>query len=134
MHKGYGQFYVGQRTYRAHRVAYELATGEWPGELFVCHHCDNPGCVNPDLLWLGTPRDNTRDMFRKGRANRNLVHGRSWQRTHGDRSKSVWDMTAGTRMVRLARMMLAYIENHERQGCPEAARLAAIARAESEEA
>jgi hypothetical protein len=65
---GYGRFIVKDRSYPAHRIARWLATGEWPGELFTCHVCDNPGCCNPDHLFLGTPADNMRDMSRKGRA------------------------------------------------------------------
>lgn len=63
--KGYGHYSIGRRSYRAHRVAYEMFKGEHPGELFVCHACDNPPCVNPAHLWLGTTTDNQRDMLAK---------------------------------------------------------------------
>ena len=52
----------------AARYMWEWVHGEItePG-LYVCHHCDNPRCVRPDHLFLGTPRDNAIDMIRKGR-------------------------------------------------------------------
>ncbi len=65
---GYGAFSLGGRPYRSHRVAYFLATGEQPGDLFVIHSCDNTACCNPKHLRLGTPADNSRDMVERGRS------------------------------------------------------------------
>lgn len=65
--KGYGVFGVGKETDKASRLAYKLTKGPIPRGLFVLHSCDNPGCVNPDHLWLGTNLDNVKDMIKKGR-------------------------------------------------------------------
>ena len=64
---GYGKFDIGEVTRYAHRISYELAYGEIPRDLMICHHCDNPPCVNPTHLFCGTNSDNMKDAFRKGR-------------------------------------------------------------------
>ena len=65
---GYGRFYVRKNhSPHASRVAWELCFGPIPGKLFVCHRCDNPPCVNPAHLFLGTRQDNILDCVRKGR-------------------------------------------------------------------
>jgi len=70
--KGYGRIRtdphsVGRGHIHAHRAAWELTNGPIPDGFCVCHHCDNPPCVNPKHLFLGTKKDNTQDSIAKDR-------------------------------------------------------------------
>lgn len=69
--KGYGQFGIYRdgkwKVVAAHRVSYELYVGSIPDGMQVLHHCDNPSCVKPDHLFLGTNDENVADRVAKGR-------------------------------------------------------------------
>ena len=87
MRGGYGGFkyYPDQKNRKnrkqisAHIFSYIIAKGDVQKGLNVCHTCDNPKCVNPDHLFLGTHKDNMQDMINKGRGadNRGIKNGRS---------------------------------------------------------
>ncbi len=65
---GYGVFRANKIKYLAHRFIYQI-TNNYSFSKFdlVCHSCDNPSCVNPDHLFIGTQKDNVRDCIKKGR-------------------------------------------------------------------
>lgn len=63
---GHGQFRIDGTMRLAHRVSWKIKNGEWP-DLYLCHSCDNPSCVNPEHLFEGTQADNMKDMRNKGR-------------------------------------------------------------------
>lgn len=73
---GYGVLSYQSKHLQAHRVSYELEYGEIPVGLCVLHKCDNPPCVRPDHLFLGTRKDNAEDRHRKGRTRTDAM---SWE-------------------------------------------------------
>lgn len=64
---GYGQISVNGKSVGAHRISWEIHNGSILDGLHVLHKCDNPPCVNPDHLFLGTNKDNVEDRYVKGR-------------------------------------------------------------------
>lgn len=67
MPAGYGKFYYNSLFEYSHRYSFTLSNGPIPPGLVICHRCDNPSCVNPEHLFLGTYKDNAQDCLKKGR-------------------------------------------------------------------
>jgi hypothetical protein len=84
--KGYGQLNQEGKVQYAHRAAWEQANGPIPAGMVIMHTCDNPPCINPLHLQMGTQGDNLRDMTRKGRhwmaGNTHCVNGHEYNETN----------------------------------------------------
>jgi hypothetical protein len=96
-HTGYGHFKLQGKSWRAHRISWMLANDRSiPVGQHVCHTCDNPSCVNPAHLFLGSDLDNAQDRDRKGRhgswskpETRPRGEGHCWSRLTEDDVRSI---------------------------------------------
>lgn len=74
---GYGQMRYRRKLLAAHRASYEAYVGKIPDGMIVCHKCDNPSCVNPAHLFIGTHADNVADKVSKNRQAKGINNGRA---------------------------------------------------------
>lgn len=81
----HGRFRLGSKIIKAHRASWMIHRGEIAAGLCVCHHCDNPGCVRPDHLFLSSASGNQMDKVRKGR--HRTARGTAYKRTKLDPEK-----------------------------------------------
>jgi hypothetical protein len=103
--RGYGSIGlgIGARVIRAHRAAWLLAHIVIPDGMQVLHSCDNPPCVNPSHLFLGTHQDNMDDKVRKGRQSRGAYHGHATVLTAADVPRIRGERAAGRTLRAIAR-------------------------------
>jgi len=115
--QGYGStynagYYEGRREH-AHRISYRMAYGDFPREMLVCHKCDNPPCVRPDHLFLGTANDNQQDAKNK---NRLPTGDRHWSHRRPDlvpkghkRPYAIWSRGSKNPQSKLTEQDILYI-------------------------
>lgn len=93
---GYGLFWINELHADVHssRASWMIHYGDIPDGMFVCHHCDNPACVNPKHLFLGTNKDNMQDMIAKGR------RVKCFGTKHGNHGTNCWENKLSPEQVR----------------------------------
>jgi HNH endonuclease len=119
---GYGVFRCKTVLYRAHRISWEWEKGKIPRDKCVLHKCDNPACVRPSHLFLGTKLENTQDMIRKGRDVQDPARGEdcarklTWRRVRSIRRKYATGEFTQAELAQefgVSQPMVGYIVRHE---------------------
>lgn len=116
-HNGYGRIGRGRElegTVLVHRLMWELSFGPVPDGRLVCHKCDVRNCVNPWHLFLGTAKDNTRDMFEKGRASNGQEKKTQCPLGHPYSGENTYTSKAGKRHCRTCKRAKWRIWNAKR--------------------
>lgn len=85
----YGQFYISRFKIAAHRVSYVLRHGPIADGMLVCHRCDQPSCVNPDHLFLGTDADNNADRSAKLRTHQPFGAVEKYRKLSADQARTI---------------------------------------------
>jgi len=93
------------KTVNTHRLIYKVLYGELSTEICVCHHCDNRKCINPAHLFIGTHKDNLRDMYSKGRSNPGRAFGvaNGLAKLNDDKAKEIYRRCFNEKILYLAR-------------------------------
>lgn len=110
---GYGSFYceLNKRQIKAHRLSYLIHNMKLDNDLFCCHSCDVRNCVNPEHLFLGTPKDNTRDMINKKRdKNSRKTHCKNGHELSSDNLIKLKNENDKRRICRIC--VIDYHKNH----------------------
>ena len=109
---GYGRIAYKGKTHKAHRLSWQIHKGQIPDGMDVCHTCDNPPCVNPDHLWLGTDADNMRDRDQKKRtANGRKIRNTATLTEHQVRTmRKLWEKDGWGKPGRAPKGSLTYSE------------------------
>lgn len=103
---GYGRLTYKGQTKKAHRVSWELYYGIFNTKLYVCHKCDNTECVNPNHLFLGSPKDNMKDMVAKNRAKNQHKNKTHCKNGHPLNSENVYASPNGQRVCKPCRRIV----------------------------
>lgn len=112
---GYGMFYLRGHMILSHRFAWELTNGPIPKGLEVLHKCDNPPCVRPEHLFLGSKSDNIRDCVKKGRNNPSKGEKNGWSKLTNDQvieiRNSKLSLNALAKIYSVGKTCIAYIKS-----------------------
>jgi hypothetical protein len=114
-HQGRGRVWIGGRLVLMHRAVWQHLHGPIPADMYLCHHCDTPACVRPDHLYVGTPKDNVRDMLNRKRhgAHRNPQKYADVGRSLG--SSNNWMRNESNPKAKLTEAQVASIRNDRRK-------------------